>query len=325
MRRDSRIKPFRFVKIPYNSLIFNKIKLPLSLECSDFIRTFTLLIKHNKLKRMKDLFAKKEMLELATNELGRIKDAMEMNSVRIDTAITSFGEFVEKNVAETHDELVEVLTVATLQEGGQVVISALDLVIKGSTDLREKVVNYLNGLANDNPIAALKVEFALKPVTEQDIVNAVTALIDVNGATTTLEVKTYLRDKGFKVDQDTVHKALNEMYNKNYLSFQMKSETIPGKGTVQFRNYTEGSEYYTIDQLGFQPVDDEDDTVTAPVATTPGIVSKELSNIANQQFTNIVERNKAIMTAKNFGHSNKDIAEAFGMSERYARKIITGK
>lgn len=274
---------------------------------------------------MKSLFAQKEMLELAKNELGRIKDAVEGYGITIETSITSFGQFVNDTL-ETDEEIAKVLTVATLQEGGQVVISALDLVIKGGTDLRDKVINYLNGMSTVNPMDAVKVEFSLTPVTEQDIVNAVTALIDINGATTTLEVKTYLRDKGFKVDQDTVHKALNDMYDKNYLSFKTKTETIPGKGPIQFRNYTEGSEYYTLDQLGFQPVsDDNDDDTTAPVATATAPVAKDLSDIANVQFANIVERNKAIMTAKNYGHSNKAIADAFGMSERNARKIITGK
>lgn len=276
---------------------------------------------------MKSLFAQKEMLELAKNELGRIKDAVEGYGITIETSITSFGQFVNDTL-ETDEEIAKVLTVATLQEGEQVVISALDLVIKGGTDLRDKVINYLNGMSTVNPMDAVKVEFSLTPVTEQDIVNAVTALIDINGATTTLEVKTYLRDKGFKVDQDTVHKALNDMYNKNYLSFTTKTMTIPGKtDPIQFRNYTEGSEYYTLDQLGFQPVTDEDDdnVTTAPNATATAPVAKDLSDIANVQFANIVERNKAIMTAKNYGHSNKAIADAFGMSERNARKIITGK
>jgi hypothetical protein len=274
---------------------------------------------------MKSLFAKKEMLELAKNELGRIKDAIDGYGIKIETSITSFGQFVNDTL-ETEEEIAETLTVATLQEGGQVVISALDLVIKGGADLRDKVINYLNGMSTVNPIDAVKVEFSLTPVTEQDIVNAVTALIDVNGATTTLEVKTYLRDKGFKVDQDTVHKALNDMYNKNYLSFTTKTMNIPGKTEpIQFRNYTEGDEYYTLDQMGFQPVADDDDDTTTPVATATAQVAKDLSDIANVQFANIVERNKAIMTAKNYGHSNKAIADAFGMSERNARKIITGK
>lgn len=279
---------------------------------------------------MKNLFEQKEILEAAKNELARIKDLMSSYGFRIEEEITSFGEFIYKSIKDER-KAAETLTVVTMQDSTQAVICSLDLLVKGSNELRDKIANFLSDLSDINPLDEVKVDFQLKSVTEQDIVNAVTALIDINGATTTLEVKTYLRDKGFKVDQETVHKTLNDMYESDYLSFKMKSETIPGKGTVQFRNYTEGSEYYTLEQMGFVPAeDDEDDdnanyNVKSDATDSVQQIAKDLADIANVQFTNIVERNKAIMTAKNYGHSNKAIAEAFGMSERNARKIITGK
>lgn len=280
---------------------------------------------------MSNLFEKKEILALATAELNRIKDFVESNGVVIDAPIESFGEFVTNN-ASNEVESAETLSTATLEENLQYTVCAVDMYVAGKSELRDKIVSYLQGTASENPLEKLTAELTLVVADEQDIINAVTALIDINGATTTLEVKTFLRNKGFKIDQETVHKALNEMYNKNYLSFTMKTETIPGKAQpVQFRNYTEGSDYYLVDQIGFVAVADDDDdasTDSTNATVNPVITSTtptDLADLASAQYATLSERNRAMQTAKNYGHTTKAIAEAFGMSDRNARKIITGK
>lgn len=251
----------------------------------------------------------RNMVKLAIDEANRIKE-----SDLIITNDNSIGEQIKET-----ELLTTVLVEQENFEQKNFQFSAIDYVLIQFPELTNDVIYFINEETDINPLELLLAEPSLKTLTLNDVKEATTKLIDLNVSVTNLEIKTLLRDNGFKADQRDISVLMDELYKEGFVKFEIV------KGNKPHRLYIAGDNFYHFDLDSLEIYkEDETEETNVVLDSEPKVIKTETQLRNFSAIENRAERNKLILDDSKT-MTKKELEIKYNLSDRTIRRIVNGK